>query len=150
VSAANDEIKANDNTIYLEANSNGVLCSQDFNTEGVIKNKGGFSVGAQTGVGVWTSQCDISSTGNMTTNGTITSAGLIRGFSLSITGESTATALTPTVAGVHLNNYGGYAFIDLAGTSSSGGYIVFTTAGTYMKGRMVYRKVQLALRMDGR
>jgi len=65
--------KANDNTIYLEANANGVLCLKDFYTEGVIKNKGGFSVGAQTGVGVWTSQCDISSTGNISTNGTITS-----------------------------------------------------------------------------
>jgi hypothetical protein len=65
--------RANDNVVYLEAQPNGVLCSSDFYTEGVIKNKGGFSVGAQTGVGVWTSQCDISSTGNMTTKGTITS-----------------------------------------------------------------------------
>ena len=50
-----------------------MLCSKDVYTEGLIKNKGGFSVGAQTGVGVWTSQCDISSTGNISTNGTITS-----------------------------------------------------------------------------
>ena len=92
-------------TLYiLRLNQNGVLCSKDFDTEGLIQNKGGFSVGAQTGVGVWTSQCDISSTGNMTTNGTISSAGLIKGFSLSITGASTSAALTPTVAGVHLSN----------------------------------------------
>jgi hypothetical protein len=69
-------VKANDNTIYLEANANGVLCSKDLYTEGVIKNKGGFSVGEQTGVGVWTQQCGISSTGNITTNGTITGFGL--------------------------------------------------------------------------
>ena len=83
--------KATDNTIYLEANANGVLCSKDVYTEGLIHDKGGFSLGAQAGVGVWTSQCDISSIGNMTTNGTITSAGLIimffiinnRGFNIS-------------------------------------------------------------------
>ena len=73
----------------------------------------------------------------MTTNGTITSAGLIKCFSLSVTGGSTSTALTPSVAGVHANNYGDYAFIDLAGTSSSGGYFDFTISGTDMKGRMV-------------
>ena len=60
-------------------------------------------------------------------------------FSLSITCESTSTALTPSVAGVHANNYCGYAFIDLAGQSTGGGYIDFTSVGTYMKGRMVYR-----------
>ena len=54
-----------------------MLCLNFVYTEGLIKNKGGFSVGAQSGVGVWTSQCDISSTGNITTNGTITSAGNI-------------------------------------------------------------------------
>ena len=71
--------KGNANTIYLEAQPNGMLCSKDlFYTEGLIKNKGGFSVGAQTRVGVWRSQCDISSIGNITTNGTITSAGLIK------------------------------------------------------------------------
>ena len=70
--------KANDNTVYLEANANGVLLLlKDFYTQGVIKNKGGFSVGELTGVGVWTSHCDISSTGNISTNGTITSTGNI-------------------------------------------------------------------------
>ena len=43
--------RANDNVVYLEAQPNGVICSKDFYTEGLIKNKGGFSVGAQTGVG---------------------------------------------------------------------------------------------------
>ena len=34
------------------------------------------------------------------------------------------SAPTPIVAGVHLNHYGGYAHIDLAGANtSSGGYI---------------------------
>ena len=131
--------KANDNTIYLEANANGVLCSKDFYTEGVIKNKGGFSVGAQTGVGVWTSHCDISSTGNISTNGTITSAGLIQGFSLTVTGSSPSSVLTPAIAGVHINNFGGYAHIDLAGSSSGGGYLDFGNAGADYKGRMVYR-----------
>ena len=60
-------------------------------------------------------------------------------FLLSITGESTSAALTPTAAGVHLSNYGGYAFIDLAGASSGGSCIDFTTVGTDMKGRFVYR-----------
>jgi hypothetical protein len=110
-----------------------------FYTEGMIKNKGGLSVVAQRGVGVWTSQCDISSIGNMTTKGTITSAGLIKGLSLSITGESTVAALKPSVAGVRANYYAGYAFIDLAGASNGGGFIDFTTAGTDMKGRMLYR-----------
>ena len=55
--------RANGNAVYLEAQPNGVLCSKDVYTEGLIKNKGGFSFGAQTGVGVWTSQSDISSTG---------------------------------------------------------------------------------------
>ena len=40
--------KGNDNTIYIEAQPNGVLCS----TEGLIKNKGGFAVGEQTGIGI--------------------------------------------------------------------------------------------------
>ena len=40
---------------------------------------------------------------------------------------------------MHLNTYGGYAHIDLAGANtSSGGYIDFTLARTYYKGRMVY------------
>ena len=63
-----------------------------------------FSVGDQTAVGVWTPQCSISSTGNMTTNDTITSPGLINGCSLSVPGDSPASALIPIVAGVHLNN----------------------------------------------
>jgi hypothetical protein len=85
--------KANDNTIFFEANANGVLCSKDFYTEGVIKNKGGFSVGAQTGVGVWTSQCDISSTGNISTNGTITSTGNIStNGTITSTGNITSSA----------------------------------------------------------
>ena len=96
-----------------------------FYTEGLIKNKGGFSFGAQTGVGIWTSQCDISSTGNMTTNGTITSAGLIQGFSLTVTGASPSSVLKPAIAGVHINNVGGYAHIDLAGSSSGGSYLDF-------------------------
>jgi hypothetical protein len=54
----------------------------------VIKNKGGFSVGEQTGVGVWTSQCDISSTGNITTNGTIASTG-----NISTSGSITASGI---------------------------------------------------------
>ena len=107
------------------------FCSKDFYTEGVIKNKGGFFVGAQTGVGVWTSQCDISSTGNITTNGTIT------GFGLSITGTSgPSSLLTPTVTGVHINNYGGYSHIDLA--APTGCYIDFTHAGADSRARMIY------------
>ena len=58
---------------------------------------------------------------------------------MSATRDSPASALIPTVAGVHLNSYGGYAFIDLAVSSSGGGIIDFTTVGTYMKGRLVYR-----------
>jgi hypothetical protein len=111
-----------------------------FYTDGLIKIRSGFSVGDKTGVGVWTSQCSISSTGNMTANGTIALAGLIQGFALTVTGSSPVSALTPTVAGVHLNNYGGYAHIDLAGANTStGGYIDFTVAGTDAKGRFVYR-----------
>ena len=91
------------------------------------------------GVGVWTSQCDISSSGNMTTNCTIASAGLIQGFSLTVTGSLPVSALTPTLPGVHLNSYGGYAHIDFAGSSSGGGYLDSGTAGTDYKGRMVYR-----------
>ena len=72
--------KGNDSSIYLDAHVGGVLCWTDFYTDGLIKNRSGCSVADQTGVGVWTSQCDISATGNMTTNGTITSGGLINFF----------------------------------------------------------------------
>ena len=109
-------------------------------TDGLINNRSVFAIGDQTGVGVWTSQRDISATSNITTNGTITSAGLIQGFALTVTGSSPVSAFTPTVAGFHLNNCGGYAHIDLAGSSTStGGYIDFTVAGTDSQGRMVYR-----------
>ena len=64
----------------------------------------------------------------MATNGTITSVGLMNGFSLSLTGESTSAALTPIVAGVLLNSNGGYACIGVAGSSSGGGHIDFATA----------------------
>ena len=74
-----------------------------FYTDG-FKNRSRFSVGDQTAVGAWTPQCSISPTGNMSTNGTITSAGLLNCFSLTVTGDSPVSALTPTVAGVHLNN----------------------------------------------
>ena len=73
----------------------------------------------------------ISSVGNITTNGSLL------GLSLSITRSSPVSASTPTVAGVHLNNYSGNAHIDLAGSSSGGGCIDFTIVGTV---RMAYSR----------
>ena len=55
-----------------------------------------------------------------------------------ITGSSPVSAITPTVAGVHLNNYGGNAHIVLAGSSSGSGYIDFRISGTDMNGRFMY------------
>ena len=80
-------------------------------TDGLLKNSSVFSVGDQTAVGVWTPQCSISPTGNMTTNGTLTSAEIITCGAISVTGSSTSASLIPTVAGIHGNNYGGYAFL---------------------------------------
>ena len=57
-------------------------------------------------------QCSISSAGNILTSGTITSTRLIQGCSLTIIRNSPSSALVPTVASVHLNNFGGYAHID--------------------------------------
>jgi len=119
--------KANDNTIYLEANANGVLCSKDFYTEGVIKNKGGFSVGEQTGVGVWTQQCGISSTGNITTNGTITSSGNISTTNGNITttnGSISGRGITLTRSNNIATN-GGQIFLN----GSSGNRIDFANVG---------------------
>ena len=96
-----------------------------FYTEGLIKNKGGFSVGAQTGVGVWTSQRDISSTGNMTTNRTITATGAISGGTITSTGYLAVTGTSgrptvPTVQGCFIGSQkGGHIAIEL--TSATGG-----------------------------
>jgi hypothetical protein len=115
-----------------------VLCSNDFYTEGVIKNKGGFSVGAQTGVGVWTQQCGISSTGNITTNGTITSTGNITSSAGNVTGKTgifntisctgTLASVVPTVSGVHAGLLNDYAVIEMPATN--GGYIDIGIAGS--------------------
>ena len=102
--------------------------------DGSIQTDGFIYVGSYTtGTTGWTDKCVIGPAGDMAAVGTIT------GGSLSIIGQSTSSILTPTVAGVHINNYGGYAFIDLAGSSTGGGYLDFGTNGVYYKGRMVYR-----------
>ena len=54
--------KGNDNSMYLDAHVGGVVRWTDFYTDGMIKNRNGFSVGDQTSVDTWTSQCSISST----------------------------------------------------------------------------------------
>jgi hypothetical protein len=119
---------------------------KDFYTEGVIKNKGGFSVGAQTGVGVWTAQCDISSTGNISTNGTITSTGNITSSAGNVTGKTgifntisctgTLASVTQTVSGVHAGLLNDYAIIEMPATN--GGYIDIGIAGSDYKGRLLY------------
>lgn len=43
---------------------------------------------------------------------------------------------TPTTAGVHISQTGGYARVELADTT--GGYLDFTSAGTDYKGRIIY------------
>ena len=49
-----------DNTIYLDTHLGGTSFSYDTYTDGMIKNKGGISVGDQTAVNTWTSECSIS------------------------------------------------------------------------------------------
>jgi len=116
----------------------------------LINNKGGFSVGAQTGVGVWTSQRDISSTGNITTNGTIASTGNIA-TSGSITASGNVTCnvgtfnwlrctassgrpITPTTYGAYLGNDGAaYSALELV--CDTVGYIDVTTPNNDSKAR---------------
>ena len=96
-----------------------------------LKTDGFIYVGSYTaGATGWTDKCVIGPAGD------IAAVGKITGGSLSITGQSTASSLTPTLSGIHCKNYGKYAFTDLA--ESQGGYIDFTSIGTDMKGRMVY------------
>ena len=45
----------------------------------MIKNRNGFSVGDQTSVDTWTSQCSILLTGITTTNGSISAIGSLEG-----------------------------------------------------------------------
>jgi len=71
----------------------------------------------------------------------ITSAGLVGigtsnpTSSLVVAGEASGT---PTVEGVHLGKQGGYAAIELVGTSGTGSLIDFTQSGTDLKGRIYY------------
>ena len=74
--------KGNENSMHLDAHVGGVMCWTDLYTDGMIKNRNGFSVGDQTSVDTWTSQCRISSTGIITTNGSISATGSIEGGSI--------------------------------------------------------------------
>ena len=58
--------KGKDNSIYLDAHLGGVMCWIDFYTGSMIKNRNGFSLGDQTSVDTWNSQCNISITGMIT------------------------------------------------------------------------------------
>ena len=51
--------KGKDNTIYLDTHLGGTSFLTDTYTDGMIKNKGGISVGDQTAVNTWTSTCSI-------------------------------------------------------------------------------------------
>ena len=53
-------VKGNDKFIHLDAHPGGVMLWTDFYTDGMIKNRNGFSVGDQTSVDTWTLQCSIS------------------------------------------------------------------------------------------
>jgi len=86
--------KGNDSTIYLDAHPGGVLCWTDVYSDGLIKHRSGFTVGDQTGVRVWTSQCSISSTGNFATNGSISATGAISGGSITSTGAISGGPIT--------------------------------------------------------
>ena len=72
----------NDNSIYLDAHLGGVMRWTDFYTGSMIKNRNGFSLGDQTSVDTWTSQCSISFTGMVTTNESISTTGSIEGGSV--------------------------------------------------------------------
>ncbi|MFM7985694.1 MAG: hypothetical protein ACKPKO_40915, partial [Candidatus Fonsibacter sp.] len=70
--------KGNDNFIYLDTHPGGTSFLTDTYTDGMIKNKGGISVGDQTAVDTWTSKCSIySGTGDINTLGLISSGGNI-------------------------------------------------------------------------
>ena len=71
--------KGKDNFIYLDAHLGGVMCWTDVYTGSMIKNRNGFSLGDQTPVDTWTSQCSISFTGMVTTNESISTTGSIEG-----------------------------------------------------------------------
>jgi len=90
-----------------------------------------FSISKWTGSAV-TEQMRISSTGNVgigTNNPT---------SSLVVSG---AVAGSPTVDGVHLGVAGGFACIELCGSSSSGSLIDFTKSGSDAPGRILYNNV---------
>ena len=74
--------KGKDNSIYLDANLGGVMCWTDFYTGSMIKNRNGFSLGDQTSVDTWNSQCNISITGMITTNGSRSATGSKEGGSI--------------------------------------------------------------------
>ncbi|MFM7987479.1 MAG: hypothetical protein ACKPKO_50020, partial [Candidatus Fonsibacter sp.] len=73
----------------------------DTYTDGMIKNKGGLSVGDQTAVNTWTSKCSIySGTGDISTFGLISGGGTI-----SSRGNITATGnITSSGAFIRWNN----------------------------------------------
>ena len=68
--------------IYLVADFGGVMCWTDEYIDGMIKKRNGFSLGDQTSVDTWTSQCSISSTCIITTNGSLSTTGSIDGGSI--------------------------------------------------------------------
>ena len=71
--------KGNANSIYLDAHLGGVMIWTVVYTDCMIKNRNGFSVGDQTSVDTWTSQCSILLTGITTTNGSISAIGSLEG-----------------------------------------------------------------------
>ena len=56
-------LQGSGNSMYMDAHPGGVVCRTDFYMCGMLKNRSVFTIGDQTGVNAWTSQCSISDTG---------------------------------------------------------------------------------------
>ncbi|MFM7977961.1 MAG: tail fiber domain-containing protein, partial [Candidatus Fonsibacter sp.] len=152
--------KGNANFIYLDTHPGGTSFLTDTYTDGMIKNKGGISVGDQTAVNTWTSKCAIysgtgdigtsgliSAGGNISSGGNITSSGTITGSTvtgkyITCTGNTGSYITAPTAVGVYLQNTvisnNGYAWMELCGSNSGQAFIDFTTVNSDYRGRFSF------------
>ena len=120
----------------MHAHPGGVLFNCDVYIDTTLKVAGGFLILAQTAIDTWTETMGVSgTTGNITTNGTITAVGNINGKTGSCTG--TGKPLAPTAAGVYMG-LDTTAADGIEICSSSIQYIDFTIPSSDYKRRMTY------------
>jgi hypothetical protein len=127
----------------VDAHFGGVLFYSDVYIDAILKVAGGFSIGAQTAVDTWTEKMGVSgTTGNITTNGTITAAGNITGsvgsFIYIVCRGTTGRPIIPTAVGALLGADGHGAYCALELCANIGCYVDFATPNIVFTGRLMF------------